>query len=55
MIEEKKVWKRFTGYKNIEANPDSVVMLLIEMEDGWRWHKPRKREKIILKKEVKKL
>ena len=37
MIEEKKVWKRFTGYKNIEANPDSVVMLLVEMEDGWRW------------------
>ena len=36
MIEENKVWKHFTGYKNIEADPDSMVVLLIEREDGWR-------------------
>ena len=36
MIEENKVWKHFTGYKNIEADPDSMVVLLIEKEDGWR-------------------
>ena len=36
MIEENKVWKHFTGYKNIEADPDSMVILLIEREDGWR-------------------
>lgn len=36
MIEENKVWKHFTGYKNIEADPDSIVVLLHEREDGWR-------------------
>ena len=36
MIEENKVWKHFAGYKNIEADPDSIVVLLHETKDGWR-------------------
>lgn len=36
MIEENKVWKVFSGYKEIDANSDSCVVLLCEMADGLR-------------------
>lgn len=37
MIEENKVWKHFSGYKNIEANPDNFVVILYEGKDGWHY------------------
>lgn len=36
MIETNKSWRRFCGYKNIEANHDNFVVILHETKDGHR-------------------